>query len=87
MRYLERPVPVYPSFSRRTGETGRVTMRVLIDEKGKPSKLEVQQSSGFPRLDESAASAIRAARFKPYTEDGQARPVWVLIPVVFDLEK
>jgi protein TonB len=64
-----------------------VLVRVLIDEKGNPSKLELQQSSGFSRLDESATSAIRAARFKPYTEDGTPRPVWVLIPIVFDLER
>jgi protein TonB len=59
----------------------------LIDEKGNPLKLELQESSGFSRLDDSAVTAIRAARFKPYTEDGEARPVWVLIPIVFDLEK
>ena len=62
-------------------------MRVLIDESGDPLRLELQQSSGFSRLDDSAVAAIRAARFRPYTEDGKPRPVWVLIPIVFDLEK
>jgi protein TonB len=64
-----------------------VLVRVLIDESGNPLKLELQQSSGFSRLDESAITAIRAARFKPYTEGGTPRSVWVLIPIVFDLEK
>ena len=62
-------------------------VRVLIDEQGNPLKLELQQSSGFSRLDDSAMTAVRAARFKPYTEDGTPRQVWVLIPIVFDLEK
>ena len=87
VQYLARPAPSYPAYSRRAGETGRVLVRVLIDERGDPLKLEMQQSSGFPRLDESAVAAIRAARFRPYTEDGQPRSVWVLIPIVFDLEK
>ena len=87
VQYLSRPAPVYPVFSRRAGETGRVLVRVLIDERGDPLKLELHQSSGFVRLDESAVSAIRGARFKPYTENGEPRAVWVLIPIVFDLEK
>ena len=84
---MKRPAPSYPAYSRRAGETGRVVVRVLIDEKGNPLRLEMQESSGFSRLDDSAMTAIRAARFKPYTEDGQTRSVWVLIPIVFDLEK
>jgi hypothetical protein len=31
VQYLEPPAPVYPSFSRRAGEAGRVVVRVLID--------------------------------------------------------
>jgi protein TonB len=87
VQYLSRPAPSYPVYSRRAGETGRVLVRVLIDESGDPLRLELQQSSGFSRLDDSAVAAIRAARFRPYTEDGKPRPVWVLIPIVFDLEK
>ncbi|MGE0799667.1 MAG: energy transducer TonB [Lautropia sp.] len=87
VQYLQPPKPVYPTFSRRAGETGRVQIRVLIDERGQPLKLELQRSSGFQRLDDSALVAVRAAKFKPYTENGQPRSVWVLIPIVFDLEK
>lgn len=87
VRYLKPPAPVYPAFSRRAGESGRVLIRVLIDETGSPRTLELQQSSGYARLDDSALAAVRATRFKPYTEDGTPRPVWVLIPIVFDLER
>ena len=86
VRYLEAPAPVYPSFSRRSGEAGRVVVRVLIDAHGAPRQLALQQSSGYARLDDSALSAIRAARFVPYSENGVAQPVWVLVPIVFSLE-
>ena len=86
VRYLEPPAPVYPSISRRSGEAGRVVVRVLIDSTGKPRQLALQQPSGYTRLDDSALSAVRAARFQPYTEGGVAQPVWVLIPIVFALE-
>jgi protein TonB len=87
VQYLEPPAPVYPTFSRRSGESGRVVVRTLIDERGVPRQLALQQSSGYARLDDSAVAAIKSARFKPYTENGAAQPFWVLIPIVFDLEK
>ena len=86
VRYLEAPAPVYPAASRRRSETGRVVVRLLIDAQGVPRESSVQQSSSFARLDESALAAVRGARFVPYTEDGVAQAVWVLIPIVFNLE-
>lgn len=87
VQYLEPPVPEYPRASRRAGESGRVTVRVYIDEAGLPRQLQVSRSSGFPRLDEAALAAVRAARFKPYTEDGRPTAGWASIPLAFDLEK
>src|SRR5688500_1859474 len=46
-----RVQPNYPAQSRRLGEEGTVTFRVLVDEKGRPLQVSVMQSSGFPRLD------------------------------------
>lgn len=86
VRYRQPPAPVYPMVSRRAHETGQVVVRVLIDAQGLPAQSRVQQTSGHARLDESALAAVRAARFHPYTEDGTAQPVWVLIPIAFELE-
>lgn len=86
VQYLAPPEPVYPRASRRLGEAGRVTVRVLIDEQGRPADLRVQSSSGFARLDEAALAALRAARFRPYTENGLAQRMWALVPIHFDLE-
>jgi len=71
---------------RRQGEAGRVTLRVLIDEQGRPAELRVQSSSGYARLDEAALEALRDARFRPYAENGVAQRVWALVPIHFDLE-
>ena len=84
--YIDRPNPIYPASSRRAGEKGTVTVRVLIDTSGRPAQVLVQTSSGYRALDESAASAVRAARFKPYAEGGVPQAVWVLVPINFVLQ-
>jgi periplasmic protein TonB len=87
VQYLEPPQLVYPRASRRANESGRVVLRVFIDEAGLPKQVLVSLSTGFPRLDEAAAAAIQKARFKPYTVDGQPASGWALVPLSFDLEK
>src|SRR5258708_3219346 len=78
--YLPPPSPIYPARSRRAGEKGTVTVSVLIDATGRPTEVSVQGSSGHPALDESAVSAVRAARFRPYSEGGIPQAVRVLVP-------
>ncbi|CAN5662578.1 hypothetical protein BH09PSE5_BH09PSE5_24430 [soil metagenome] len=86
VRYLEPPAPVYPAVSRRMRESGRVVLRALINKQGVPRTVNVLTSSSYPRLDEAAATAVRAARFQPYSENGVALEVWVQIPIEFNLE-
>ena len=43
----------------------------------------VDSSSGSPRLDEAALTAIRKARFKPYTRNGVAYAAKAKIPFDF----
>jgi periplasmic protein TonB len=84
--YLTPPSPIYPARSRRAGEKGTVTVKVLIDATGRPAQVALQGSSGFAALDESAVSAVRAARFRPYSEGGTPQAVWVLVPINFVLQ-
>ncbi len=77
--------PVYPELSRRLGEQGLVVVRAYIDELGRPVEVTVSVSSGFPRLDEAAVRAVRAARFRPRHEGHRARPAYALIPIRFAL--
>jgi len=88
VQYLgDPPVPEYPRLSIRAGETGRVMLRIYIDEAGLPRTVQVDRSSGHVRLDEAGAAAMRKARFKPYTENGQAVAGWAFVPLDFALEK
>jgi protein TonB len=88
VQYLgEPPVPEYPRLSIRAGETGRVMLRIYIDEAGLPRSVQVEKSSGHPRLDEAGAAAMKKARFKPYTENGQPVAGYAFVPLDFALEK
>lgn len=80
VEYIRMPQFVYPEMSRRMGEQGRVVLRVLVNEKGQPEKVQVQTSSGYARLDEASRQASLRAQFKPYMEDGRPVAVYVLLP-------
>jgi protein TonB len=83
VRYLSLPPVELPRASRRASEHGTVWLRVVVDTQGLPAQVSVQRSSGFARLDEQALWAMRQARFKPYTADGQAVEVEVIAPVEY----
>ncbi|MBI5271836.1 MAG: energy transducer TonB, partial [Burkholderiales bacterium] len=84
--YLEPPQPVYPRASRRLREQGEVLLRVEVGADGRASQVRVHRSSGSPRLDEAALVAVRAARFRPYAENGVPLAVWTTVPIAFELE-
>lgn len=85
VEYAQFEPPAYPPLSRRLGEQGLVVVRVLIDEHGRPVEAAVSVSSGFPRLDDAAVRAVRAARFRPYVDGDRPRPAYALVPIRFDL--
>ncbi|HEX5684952.1 MAG TPA: energy transducer TonB [Ideonella sp.] len=84
--YLEPPAPVYPLASRRLQEQGEVLLKVEIGVDGRARQVLVSRSSGSSRLDNAALTAVRAARFKPYTENGVPLVVWTTVPIQFELE-
>ena len=87
LQFLVPPTPAYSTMSRRMGETGKVVVRVYVDEQGLPRDVQVSQSSGFARLDDSAVSAVRKTRFKPWVENGVAVAGFAFIPIEFGLDK
>jgi protein TonB len=86
VEYIQPPRPEYPPASRRMGEEGKAVLRVLVNDKGRAERIEVQKSSGSPRLDEAARQAAQRALFKPYMEDGKAVAVFVVVPISFQLD-
>jgi protein TonB len=86
VRYLQPPEPEYPALSRRLGEEGKAVLRVLVNERGRPERAEIEVSSGAPRLDEAARRAALRAVFKPHIEDGRPVSVYAIVPIRFQLD-
>jgi protein TonB len=85
VEYIKAPQLIYPNLSRRLGESGTVVLRILINEKGLPEQILVQKSTGYSNLDEAGRQAAQRALFKPMIENGKPVPVYVLVPLTFQL--
>jgi protein TonB len=83
--YLSNPKPPYPAASRRLGETGTVHLRVHVSASGEAIKVQLKQSSGFERLDNSALETVARWRFVPARRGDEAVAAWVVVPIVFEL--
>ena len=65
---ISLPKPVFPAEARRVKASGRVTVRVVVDENGKV--ISAQATDGPLPLREAAEAAARQATFEPTTKDG-----------------
>jgi len=83
--YLNNPAPDYPALSRRLGEEGKVVLRVLVGENGRPAQIEIRNSSGSPRLDQAALTAVGRWQFVAARRGEEFVAAWVLVPLVFNL--
>lgn len=83
-RYLYRPLPVYPRLSERRMEHGTVVLKVWVRADGTVDQVEVETSSGFPRLDRAALDVVPRWTFVPGTVNGVPQRLPVLVPVRFD---
>jgi protein TonB len=84
--YLQNPRPVYPAMSKRLNEQGRVIVRVLISEDGRPQNPQVKVSSGFDRLDRAAIEHVMRCRFVPGKVGGVPQAMWHDAPVNYVLD-
>jgi protein TonB len=78
--------PEYPVSEIRQEHEGTVLLRVQILPNGRVGAVQVEQSSGFVKLDESAVREAHRYRMKPGTHDGVAMAMWVRVPVTFRLK-
>jgi protein TonB len=83
--YAQNCKPVYPSMSKRLGEQGRVTVRVVVGADGMPQQVDIKQSSGYDRLDAAARQAMLNCRFVPGKVGGVAQSMAYDAPVNFVL--
>lgn len=85
VEYLQTPQPRYPPLSRRMGEEGRAILRVLVNAQGMPERADIRTSSGSVRLDDAAREAVMRAQFRPHIDNGVAVAVFVIVPILFQL--
>ena len=79
LEVIKKVLPDYSSFSRKRKEEGTVKIIATVTD-GRVVSAEVESSSGYPRLDESALRAVRQWLFK---NSGTVR---VRVPVAFRLK-
>ena len=85
LAYGGRTKVPYPNEAVRRGEHGTVTLRVLVGPDGAVQTVEIEKTSGSPRLDAAAREAVRHWTFRPGTRNGVAQSAWALVPIAFDL--
>ena len=83
--YLQNLPPVYPRLSQRLKEQGEVLLKVQVGVDGEPLGINLQQSSGYARLDQAALKAVTQWRFEPAQSNGKPVIAWVVVPFEFAL--
>jgi protein TonB len=84
-RYAQNPKPVYPQEAREKGYQGKVLLQVEVLPSGQVGQIAVKKTSGCEALDQSALAAVKEWRFIPARRGEVAVPVWVIIPIKFQL--
>jgi TonB family protein len=83
--YKVNPKPRYPMLARRKGYEGAVFLKVFVLENGTVAKVELEKSSGYEILDESALKAVKEWFFIPGKKNGEPIRSWVIVPIKFQL--
>lgn len=81
---VESPGPRYPARALRRQESGQVLLRVEVDVRGMPARIDVTSSSGSRDLDRAALAAVRRWRFRPAMREGEPVDGVVNVPIDFD---
>jgi protein TonB len=84
VRILHQTVPPYPAAARATRQQGDVLVRMIIDPRGVPTSVHVEQ--GPPLLRAAAEQAARQWRFSPAQVNGLAVPATFLLTLKFRLQ-
>ena len=78
--------PDYPVSAARNGDTGTVTLALMVGTDGRVQDARVQKSSGHRELDRAALNALSLCQFKPAMNNGVAQAGWGQIAYVWTLE-
>ena len=75
----------YPPLLRDAGVGGTATVYIFIDERGDVGNALINKASGHAPLDEAALAVARVMRFTPAMRDDAVVPVWVSLPITFQV--
>lgn len=78
--------PDYPKSALRNGDSGAVTLALLIGTDGRVADSKIEKSSGFRDLDRAAQVGLGLCRFKPGTIDGVPQQSWTRMQYVWNLD-
>ncbi len=81
---VQTPPPDYPIELACAGLGGKAVLSVVVGAQGKPTDVQLLNSSGQPKLDASAQQRVREWIFKPATRNGQPVPWTIQVPVNFN---
>ena len=83
LRLLER---LYPRLLKEAGIGGEILMWVWVDEQGKPTRSQINQSSGYPQLDDTALAIVERMEFSPAMLRDKPIGVWIGQPISFSVD-
>ena len=78
--------PAYPAQAARNGDSGTVTLALLVGVDGRVSGSRIVRSSGFKELDKAAVTALSLCAFKPAMQGDVAQTGWASIAYEFKLD-
>ncbi len=84
--YKKNPEPGYPASARRRRQEGVVLLKVQVSEEGKATRVELQRSSGFASLDDTALQAVKGWEFEPARSGLRRVACTIEVPVRFALK-
>jgi periplasmic protein TonB len=77
----------YPPLLRDAGIGGKVLLWFFINEQGAVVKTQLKETSGYAQLDEAAAKVATIMRFSPAQNHDKKVPVWIEIPILFQINR
>jgi protein TonB len=78
--------PIYPAAAARLAEEGAVVVLIHVSPEGLPSSVDIQETSGYPDLDQAASDAVSSWHFLPAVKDGKPIPFDMPLRIVFHLD-
>jgi protein TonB len=79
------PQPPYPDGAQVNGEQGNVVLNVQVSQGGHVRNVRINESSGFPDLDNAAIEGVLGWHFVAAVQGGETVSSWTRVKIVFQL--